>query len=154
MQPLTTELAVSRACTLNVDFVPRKQEQYKCKLQIFVDGQTEPYFDLPVHGMGVHPTIKFDRREVFLPPTPVGIPLKTSFFVINNGFDNLNLRYQIDKSSMHLPISVAFPLGTMLNVVKQRLPVEVTISTEQCCSFTASINFFDSSTATRDRSMA
>ncbi len=104
-------------------------------------------------GVGVHPSIKFDRREVLLAPTPPGVPQKVSFFVINNGFDNLDLQYDIAADSKHLPINVSFPNGTMLNVVRQvsawvriavnfavlvRLTVPLVVETEDTrgtCSF-------------------
>ena len=120
MKAQAANLAIGRSCTMNINFVPRKAESYACKLLIFIDGSTEsPYFELEVTGTGVYPSIKFDRREIFLPPSPLGLTQKVTFFVINNGFDNLDLRHAVAGDSLHLPITVSFPSGTMLNVVKQ-----------------------------------
>lgn len=81
---------------MNIDYIPRTNEQYQCHLFIYIDGNKDkPYFELDVTGLGIYPSIKFDRREVFMPPAPPGQPQKVSFFVINNGFDNLNLRHQV-----------------------------------------------------------
>lgn len=145
MEPCSASLDVGRSVSMQIDFIPAEAKSYKCQLVICIDGNEEtPYFELSVAGKGVYPSIQFDRREVFLPPSPPGLPQKVSFFVINNGFDNLNVRHDISADSKHLPISVAFPLGKMLNVVKQRIPVEVTATPEHSMSFSATIDFFDS----------
>jgi hypothetical protein len=144
MKPVSMSLLPGKSCTLNIDFIPRKKQQYKCRLLIFLDGQKDsPYFDLDVSGSGLHPSLRFDRREVFLPPAPPGHPQKVTFFVINHGYDNLNLRHGMSLESKHLPISVAFPDGTMLNVVRQRVPVELTVNPLNTTSFTATIEFYD-----------
>ena len=144
MQPCSASLDVGRSVSMQIDFIPGEAKSYNCQLIICIDGnKATPYFELVVTGKGIHPSIQFDRREVFLPPSPPGLPQKVSFFVINNGFDNLNLRHAIAGKSRHLPVSVSFPLGTMLNVVKQRIPVEVTATPEHSMSFSATIEFYD-----------
>ena len=144
MAPVTASLVVGHACSMQIDFIPRKPEDYKCQLAISIDGQTDaPYFELDVSGLGVYPSIQFDRREILMAPAPPGHTQKVSFFVINQGFDNLNLRYAMAAGCNHLPLKVTFPLGTMLNVVKQRILVEVTVTCEENMSFTGTIEFYD-----------
>ena len=145
MQPMSSQLDIGQSCSMTINFIPRKAEVYKSKLQVFIHGDTTPYFDLNVHGRGRHPSLKFDRREIFLAPSPPGQPQKVSFFVLNDGFDNMQLRHAIPPESIMHPISIDFPLGNMLNVVKRRLPVEVTVTPgELSGSFTAMIDFYDS----------
>ena len=47
---------------------------------------------MQLRGEGEWPRLKFDVRECILPPVPVGIKAEAQFFVINDGYDNLELK--------------------------------------------------------------
>lgn len=47
---------------------------------------------LQVAGQGQFPRLTFDMRECVLPPVPLGVKSKATFSILNNGYDNLELR--------------------------------------------------------------
>ena len=125
-------------------FVPKTDGSYKCSLCVFLDHNMDhPYFDVDVIGSGVYPSLGFDRREVLFPTAPVGVPTTVTFWLLNHGYDNLNVRHQLPPDSASLPISINFPLGTMIGIVKKRIPVEVTFSAKKAMSFYAALDFLD-----------
>ncbi len=65
-------------------------------------------------GVGQYPRIAFDVRECLLPPVPLGLRSTATFFVINNGYDNLELKYRLPADEGHLPMEVEFPEGTLI----------------------------------------
>jgi hypothetical protein len=144
MDPAAQELDVGEACTLRVFFVPRTDGQYKASLCVLLDHNDDhPYFDVDVLGAGAFPSLSFDRREVLFPTAPVGVPTTVSFWVLNNGYDNLNVRHQLPADSTSLPLSIAFPQGTMIGIVKTRIPVEVTFAPTKAMSFSAHLDLLD-----------
>ena len=54
-----------------------------------------PYIEISMKGEGAYPRLLFDRKEVILPVVPLGIQSLSSFKVINDGYENLNLKYKI-----------------------------------------------------------
>jgi hypothetical protein len=45
-------------------------------------------------GVGTHPKILFDRREIVLPVVPLGITAKTTFKIKNEGYENIELNHE------------------------------------------------------------
>ena len=39
----------------------------------------------------------FDRRHIILPVVPLGCVAKTSFMILNDGYENLNVKMRIDR---------------------------------------------------------
>jgi len=138
------QLPVSKSITLRIHFVPRSDSDYRAKLAICLDGVTDkPYFSIEIKGSGVFPSLGFDRREVILPVVPTGQATSTTFYVINYGYDNLDLKYQLPPESSAVPLQISFPQGMMIGVVKTHLPVEVSFVSKKSVSFSAKIDFLD-----------
>ena len=53
-------------------------------------------------------------RECLLPPVPLGLRSTSTFYVMNNGYDNLELKYKLPADEGHLPMEVEFPEGTII----------------------------------------
>jgi hypothetical protein len=144
MADTTRDLIPGKSAVLKVHFIPKNDGEFRCQLRVFVDHNfDEAYFDLFVGGVGVYPCLGFDRREVFLPVTPVGQSSTVTFEVINYGFDNLDIRYNLPVDATTVPMTLKFPLGTMTNVVNTRVPVELTFSAKKSMSFATKIEFSD-----------
>ena len=47
---------------------------------------------LLLQGTGIYPMLSFDRREVLLPVVPIGTTSTTTFFVLNNGYETMQVR--------------------------------------------------------------
>jgi len=126
------------------------------------------YTSLNLTGSGTPPRILFDRDEVVLPVVPLGITSKTTFYVVNEGYENLELRWEqgMDMTSggaqsKNPQLNIHMPEGSTLGVKNRRLPVELTFTSKRPTSFTMMIHFFDSEntrfsiavTATADNSV-
>ena len=137
-------LNVGKSITLCLHFVPRTDNDYKAKLIICLDNNTAtPYFTVEVKGSGVFPSLGFDRREVILPIVPCGQMTSATFYVINHGYDNLDLKYQLPPESSAVPLQISFPQGMMIGVVRTHLLVEVSFVSKKPVSFSAKIDFLD-----------
>jgi hypothetical protein len=62
-------------------------------------------------GSAARPKLLFDRREVLLPVVPLGIESRCTFRVLNDGYENLNLRYRIIGDDININLKLVFPNG-------------------------------------------
>ncbi|KXZ50888.1 hypothetical protein GPECTOR_14g137 [Gonium pectorale] len=125
-------------------FCPRDSRAYEALIPVYLDGNVEqPYLNVEVSGLGQYPRLSFDVRECLLPPVPLGLRTTATFYVINNGYDNLELKYKLPADEGHLPMEVEFPEGVIIGLAKDRLPVVVSFMSPKPMSFTASIDFMD-----------
>jgi hypothetical protein len=123
-------------------------------------------------GVCVHRQLTFDTREVVLPTVPLGVPSRARFYVVNTGYDYLELRHRIpaengpaqvrshsvapravpppvsfplSSSPVQIPLKIAFPDGNVVSIAKSRLPVDVWFTSKRPLAFTAMVEFFDDS---------
>ncbi|PNW70067.1 hypothetical protein CHLRE_17g704300v5 [Chlamydomonas reinhardtii] len=130
--------------TFQLRFCPRDARTYEALIPVYLDGDMdEPYLNIEVQGVGQYPRLAFDVRECLLPPVPLGLRSTTTFYVLNNGYDNLELKYKLPADEGHLPMEVEFPEGTIIGLAKDRLPVVVSFMSPKPMSFTANIDFMD-----------
>lgn len=73
----------------------------------------------------------------------MGMVSEAMFHVVNDGFDNLELRYRLPPDEVHVPLSISFPEGTLIGIAKEKLPVVMSFQASQPLSFTASVEFLD-----------
>lgn len=59
---------------------------------------------MQLKGNGTIPKIIFDRREILLPIVPLNIQAKTTFKIINEGYENIELKYKLPHDVANLPI--------------------------------------------------
>ena len=144
IKPHAGNLESGDSCDLRVSFLPADDQEYSASLPLYLDGQRDrPYLELSLHGAGMFPSLAFDRNELLLPTVPLGIRSCVRFFVINHGYDNLELKYRLPMDSSRVPLTITFPEGTTLGIAKERIPVEVVFMSRKAMSFTAQIDFFD-----------
>ncbi|GFH14482.1 calponin-homology (CH) domain-containing protein, partial [Haematococcus lacustris] len=74
---------------------------------------------------------------------PLGVPSSSTFHILNNGYDNLELRFRLPADESHLPLRISFPEGNLVGLAKAKLPVVVSFEALKPVSFTASIDFLD-----------
>ena len=53
------------------------------------------YMDIVLKGEGSFPRLVFDRKEILLPVVPLNVEAKCIFRIINDGYENLNLKCKI-----------------------------------------------------------
>lgn len=129
---------------MHVSFNPTQPVAYEEHVNLYLDGAAEAYMSLTLLGQGTVPRILFDRREVILPIVPLNITSKVVFFIVNDGYENVELDYKIVQDAVKLDISLNFPDGRQLGSTKQRLAVEAVFQSPKPISFTARIDFMDS----------
>lgn len=50
---------------------------------------------IELKGSGAIPRLLFDRREIILPIVPLNVYSRCMFRVMNEGYDNLNLKFNL-----------------------------------------------------------
>ena len=66
---------------------------YEAKVPLYLGGNTaQPYYMVDVRGEGQYPRLTFDTKECIMPPVPLGIASRAQFYVISQGYDNLQLK--------------------------------------------------------------
>jgi len=80
-------------CLVKVKFSPKDSRIYEAKVPLFLGGNTaQPYYLVDVRGEGQYPRLKFDTKECIMPPVPLGFTSRAQFYVISQGYDNLQLK--------------------------------------------------------------
>lgn len=74
---------------------------------------------------------------------PLGLPSTARVFVINDGFDNLELSVRLPPDSARLPVTVSFPEGKLIGLAKERLPVDISCCSSRPLSFTTAVDLMD-----------
>jgi hypothetical protein len=74
-----------------------------------------------VTGVAVPPSLAFDRSELILPTVPLGFPSVTTFFIKNQGYDNLELKYKLPQDNARVPLTLRFPAGSTLSTLSSSL---------------------------------
>lgn len=128
---------------LQISFNPVQAIDYEEKVNLFLDDGKDPYLVLTLKGEGRVPRVTFDRREVVLPVVPLGITAKSLFYLVNDGYENVELDYKIVQDAVKLELSLVFPEGRQLGVTRQRLPVEAVFCSNSSISFTNRVDFLD-----------
>ena len=78
-----------------------------------------PYLTLMLHATAVHPRLTFDRPEVILPAVPLGHTARASFYVVNEGYDNLQIQHRlpVDTARLYLSITLTLTLALPLTLI-------------------------------------
>lgn len=132
--------------TVKCSFSPMLATKFEGKVPVYLDGAAKTknaHLRFGVAGLGAHPRIKFDEREVRLAPTPLGVVTTRRLWLINEGFDNMGISCKLPADKLAVPLQIEWPEGQMIGIAKQRLPVDVSFESKKPLSFTATIEFLD-----------
>lgn len=73
MNPTEGRLEPGTTSTIRVTFNPLESKEYLTKVPLYIDNdKVKPYLMIEFKGEGAEARIYFDRREVILPPVPLG----------------------------------------------------------------------------------
>lgn len=157
MAPENGDLAPLEENVIQFSFHPLKDEMYHFEgLTVYVDN--DYYMDLELHGHGQFPHIEFSLTEcdssnenaektrnltVNLPPVPLQMTSSAVFWIVNHGYEHLELltRVRIDTNSV--PLLLTFPEGNVLNQSCLRLPVVISFTASKGIAFETEIDFLD-----------
>ena len=100
IEPESGIVEANSQCTIEAYFNPYTPEKYIKILPLYIEGDDEivnnvPYVEITLKGEASFPRLLFDRKEIILPVVPLDISGKCIFRVINDGYENLNLKYKI-----------------------------------------------------------
>jgi hypothetical protein len=88
----------------------------------------------------------FILSSVTVTPTqqvPLGIKSTVRVWVVNDGYDNLELTARLPPDTSRLPITVSFPEGRLIGLAKERLPLDVSCCSSKPLSFTTALDLLD-----------
>lgn len=80
---------------------------------------------------------------MILPPVPLDVETKATFWVCHNGYENQELHCKIASEVGKLPLEIRFPDGKNLGVTKSKVKVEASFKFNVPLSFTTFIDFID-----------
>lgn len=130
--------------TIKATFLPVDEGEVSASFPLYVDGQPDEYSLITIRGEGATPRLKFDFRELVLCPVPLGVTATGVLHVLNEGYDNLELRAKLPADQQRIPLSLTFPEGPIIGVAKEAVPVLISFQAPRPTSFTAKIEFADS----------
>ena len=145
---MDVSLPASGARAFNLGFCPfgTHAQAYGARLKLFLreeldaDASALPYLDIQVVGVGSDAHVYFDRCEVVMPVVPVNVTARTTFYLLNHGFDNLFLKPHLPEG---LGFTLRFPEGQVVSVAKKRLPVLVEFEANKPTSVAVRLSLVD-----------
>ncbi|CAD8092149.1 unnamed protein product [Paramecium primaurelia] len=141
--PIEGKIDSGQTVKVKASFNPQKADDYQKNIPVYIDSQESCYLELILKGKAAQPKILFDRREVLLPPVPLNIESKCSFKILNDGYENLNLRHKVFGEEGNINVKLRFPEGVSVGMSKKRLRVDALFQSQKSVSFTTKIEFYD-----------
>lgn len=153
VQPVKGYLEVGQRAAVRTSFCPQERVAYVATIPVHLvdigsasnlNNNNKPYLELVLKGEGIFPMLTFYPHEVILPIVPLGMKSAAYFWVLNNGYDQLELKYRLPVDKEQIPLVVEFPTGNnTLGPHREKVLVQVHFTTTKQVSFTAKIDFFD-----------
>lgn len=143
--PSEGRIEAGQMAILRIGFNPQQARVYESKVMVYIDDNPVPYSEIVLKGEGAHPKLLFDRREVILPLSPLDVMAKSTFRIINDGYENLTIaKPKVSADLGSIELDFRFPDGQSVNnITKTRLKVEVGVKYKKPISFTTRIDIFD-----------
>jgi hypothetical protein len=93
--PKSGELAPGESRTIRVTYLPCEARVTDVSVPVYLDGdKSKPYLSVQCTGSGIYPHLSFDKDDVILPVVPLGVQSVATFYVLNTGYDNLELKHR------------------------------------------------------------
>jgi hypothetical protein len=164
LEPLHGMLEPEQDCRVRVAFLPSEPIDYKASLNVYLSppraekgdaddeeepgrpDESKPYLSLRIKGQGSVPKLTFDRKEVILPVVPLGIRSRCLFWITNEGYESLDVKYRLPTDNVRIPLTINFPEGQQVGITKPKIPVEVYFQSNKPISFSAKLEFLDNDT--------
>ena len=128
-------------------YAPRASAAYAASAELAArlpgEAAALPILSLELAGVGRQPQLRFDTNHVLLPAVPLNFESSATFRVVNDGYDNLDLRFRLPSDTENIPLQLHFPEGTLVGIAKASIPVVVTFASSKAASFTADAEFLD-----------
>jgi hypothetical protein len=70
---------------------------------VLVDGSENSDSEFKMMGLGILPSLAFDRKELISPVVPLGVESKMLFRIENDGYDSINLnKWKVEELPSHV----------------------------------------------------
>lgn len=143
-EPSFGSLAYGASIVVKCYFEPLHALPYDVTVPVYLDNVKDvAYETLEVNGVGCHPKLTFDVKEVVLAPTPLGVATTRRFNLVNDGYGNVEVSCRLPTDTAKIPMEVSFPEGKNIGRAKPILPVDITFKSRKPISFTADVDFLD-----------
>lgn len=145
VSPTKGEIMPGQTITVYTTFLPAESGSFSKQMDIFLTDQEEParpYLSFFCRGVGMHPRLTFSRQYVDLPTVPLGITSQATFWVINQGYTNLELKHRVSPT-VPIELDVQFPDGADVGMATDRVRVVVSGKSDQPTSWAGKIEFTD-----------
>lgn len=142
IHPVEGRVDPGQTLRIKASFNPLAPGSYSHSIPLFIDEQKESCLDLAFTGMAAFPKLLFDRREILLPVVPLDVEAKCVFRIINDGYENLTLKYRVLEEN-NFRITCRFPEGKSIGITKTKVRVEACFVSPKPTSFTTKIEFTD-----------
>lgn len=163
VDPQSGILHPAQDCLVRAAFLPNEPIEYKANVNVYISpprtvadagknldpslalnaDESKPYLSLRMKGQGTVPKLTFDRREIVLPIVPLGIRSRCLFYIINEGYESLDVQYRLPNDQIRIPLTINFPEGQQIGITKPKIPVEIFFQSNKPISFCAKIEFLD-----------
>ena len=80
-----------------------------------------------------------------MPVVPLGVESRCVFRILNDGYENINLKYKIIQDVANINVQLNWLDGKNLGITRHRVRVEAVFSNKKPLSFTTRIEFSDDS---------
>ncbi|EGR30900.1 hypothetical protein IMG5_121460 [Ichthyophthirius multifiliis] len=129
-------------------FNPYTPDKYQKSVPLYILEDDEiseevPYVEISLKGEAAFPRLVFDRKEIILPAVPLDVQSKCIFRIVNDGYENLNLKYKIIQDIQPINVTINWIEGKNLGITKHRIKVEALFSSKKPLSFTTRVEFID-----------
>jgi hypothetical protein len=94
-------------------------------------------------GTASLPMIYFNKREVIMPVVPLDVETTSSFRVINDGYENCNLKCQFLDDVANIGVKLHYPEGLNIGITKQKIRIDLTWKFNKPMSFCLKLEFTD-----------
>ena len=92
-------------------------------------------------GEGAYPRLLFDRKEVILPIVPLGYTAETTFRLISDGYESINIQEEIPQDLGIINLRLVFPDKKNLGITNKKIRVIARFSHHKPLSFTRKVIF-------------
>jgi hypothetical protein len=114
--------------------------QYNHRLPLFIKSAKlkEPlkYVDIVLIGTSSLPMLYFNKREIMMPVVPLDIETTSSFRVLNDGYENCNLKCQFLDDVANIGVQLSYPEGLNIGITKQKIKIDLSWKFSKPISFT------------------
>ncbi len=109
---------------LKVYFDPKDEQDYEVSVPVMIDDKKKPQAEIILKGQGAYPRLFFDRKEVILPIVPLGFTAETTFKIISDGYDNVNITEEIPQDRGYVNLKLEFEDGKTLGLINKKIRVK------------------------------